>query len=340
MIRVGVIGLGMMGLTHLDAYAAMEDVHVSAIADADAARLSGRAKAHGNIEGQAQGRFDFATVQKFSDGLDLIRDAPVDVVDVCLPTPLHLKFALTAMAAGKHVMIEKPLARTAADADQLAAAAARAGVIAMPGMCMRFWPGWTWLKNAVSERQFGKTYAAQFRRVAAHPGGAFYCDANACGGAALDLHIHDTDFVRYCFGDPISVQSRGYSKVTTGIDHIFTQYNYGDVPLVTAEGSWAMNAGFPFRMQYTVNFERATAVFDSSAPQPLMLYQAGEAPRAIEIEPGMGYEGEIAYFVQCVREKRQPTTVTLQDGAEAVRLVESELESIRLGWPVAPTLPA
>jgi predicted dehydrogenase len=339
MIRVGVIGLGMMGLTHLDAYAAMEGVRVSAIADADANRLSGNIRAQGNIEGQAQGRFDFASVQKFSDGLDLIRDAAADVIDVCLPTPLHLRFALAAMQAGKHVLIEKPLARTAADADQLAAAAAKAGVIAMPGMCMRFWPGWTWLKNVISERAFGKVFAAQFRRVAAHPGGAFYSDANANGGAALDLHIHDADFVRYCFGDPISVQSRGYSKVTTGIDHILTQYNYGDVPLVSAEGSWAMSGGFPFRMQYTVNFERATAVFDSSAPQPLMLYQGSEPPRPIEIEPGMGYEREIAYFMQCVKEKRQPAIVTVRDGAEAVRLVEAEMESIRLGWPVAPPRP-
>lgn len=336
MIRVGVIGLGMMGLTHLDAYAAIEGVQVACIADADEARLSGRARAQGNIEGQAQGRFNFETVQKCRDGMDLIRDASVDVIDVCLPTPLHMKFALAAIEARKHVLIEKPLARTSADADRIADAAAKAGVIAMPAMCMRFWPGWTWLKQTIRERTFGKVHAAQFRRLASHPGGAFYRDADACGGAALDLHIHDSDFIRYCFGDPVSVQSRGYSKVTTGIDHIFTQYNYGDVALVTAEGGWAMADGYPFRMQYNVNFDRATAVFDSSSSQPLLLYEQGQQPRAIPVEPGMGYEREIAYFIECVKERRQPAVVTLTDGAQAVRLIEAELESIRIGWPVAP----
>jgi len=337
MIRVGVVGLGMMGLTHLDAYTAMEGVEVTAIADANPARLSGEIKAKGNVEGQAQGRFDFAKVKKFSEGMDLIGDSEVDVVDICLITPLHLDFALTTIAARKPLLIEKPLARTAQQADQIAKAAKDAGIVAMPAMCMRFWPGWTWLKRAIAEREYGKVFAAHFRRLATHPGGAFYADGAASGAAALDLHIHDADFVRYCFGDPISVHSRGYPKITSGIDHLITQYQYGDVPLVTAEGGWAMANEYPFRMQYTVNFERATAVFDSAAQSALMLYESGQKPRALELDPIMGYQREIEYFIQCVKENRPPTTVTLEDGAEAVRMVEAEVESIRTGWPVSPT---
>ena len=88
-------------------------------------------------------------------------------------------------------------------------------------------------------------------------------------------------------------------------------------------------------MQYTVNFDRATAVFDSSAKEPLLLYESGKPVHPVEMESAMGYEREIAYFIQCVRDNRQPEIVTLQDAAEAVRLVEAELESIRIGWPVA-----
>src|SRR2546421_102455 len=89
--------------------------------------------------------------------------------------------------------------RMAAIAEADAAARAKSGVLAMPAMCIRFWPGWTWLKRAIEERRFGRVLAARFQRLASHPGGAFYSNADASGAAALDLHIHDTDFVRFCF---------------------------------------------------------------------------------------------------------------------------------------------
>ena len=98
-----------------------------------------------------------------------------------------------------------------------------------------------------------------------------------------------------------------------------------------------MADGYPFLMQYTVNFERATAVFDSAAQLPLCLYEKSLPPRALELDPIMGYQREIEYFIKCVKENRPPTTVTLEDGAEAVRIVEAEVESIRTGWPVSPT---
>src|SRR5207245_2697227 len=100
----------------------------------------------------------------------------------------------------------------------------------------------------------------------------------------------------FCFGMPKAVRSSGYSKMTTGVDHLLTQYVYDDVPLVTAEGGWCMQKGFPFQMSFTLNFERATAVYDLNAPQPLVLYQDGRVD-AVPIDPVMGYRLEIEYFL-------------------------------------------
>jgi predicted dehydrogenase len=337
MINIGVIGLGMMGLTHLDVYHAMPGAKVVAVADAMADRLSGRERATGNVKGQAQGAFDVTTVTGYADGLEMLRDPNVQAVDICLPTPAHRKFATAALEAGKHVLLEKPLARTSADAFAIADAGEKAftarGLISMPAMCMRFWPGWIELKQAIEQKTYGRVLAAKFQRLASHPAGAFYANAEQSGAAALDLHIHDTDFVRYCFGPPTAVQSGGYSKPTTGIDHIFTQYLYDDVPLVTAEGGWAMQKGYPFQMQYTVNFEGATMVFDINAAEPLMLYQDGQAT-PVALEKALGYQLEIDYFLKCVETKKQPTTVTLRDAAEAVKIVEAEVESVKSGRAV------
>ncbi len=332
--KVGVIGLGMMGNTHLDVYSRREDVEVVAVADQDEKRLSGAIKAGGNIEGQAKGGFDLAKVAKFREGLDLIARADVDLVDICAPTPAHLPLGLAALQAGRHVLLEKPLARTHDGAQQLQAAAANAKGLAMCAMCMRFWPGWTWLKTAVDQKLYGGVLAATFRRVASHPGGLFYSDGEACGGAVLDLHIHDTDFVQWCFGVPKAVTSAGYASVTDKIDHIITRYSYaGGGPVVVAEGGWAMAPGFGFRMQYTVNFREATAVFDLAAEHPLTLYHGGKS-QPIELPSGMGYEHEIDYFLGCIARRTAPTTVTLTSAATTLRIVEAEVASVASGQPV------
>ncbi|MFI4861529.1 MAG: Gfo/Idh/MocA family protein [Phycisphaerales bacterium JB063] len=333
-IKVGVVGLGMMGWTHLDVYAKLEGVEVVAVADRATDRLTGKERPGGNIEGQAQGGFDISKVKGYTDAAELIADPNVDVVDVCLPTPAHVPFGLLALENGKHLLMEKPLARTSEDAQKLVDAAQKSGKLAMPAMCMRFWPGWTWLKKAVDEQTYGKVLAANFRRVSSHPQGAFYQSGEASGGAALDLHIHDTDFIQHLFGMPKAVTSVGYSKPTDAVDHIITRYHYDGVPMVVAEGSWALTEGFGFSMRYTVNFEKATATFGEPGDTPLRLVEEGKEPVFIELEQGMGYEYEIEYFMACVKNGTAPERVTMTDAANAVRIVEAEVESVGTGGTV------
>lgn len=332
MTKIGVIGLGMMGHTHLDAYGKLKNAQVVAVADMDEGRRTGKVVASGNVEGQAQGGFDFSSVKQYADAAELIADADVEMVDICLPTPLHVRFAIQALEAGKHVLVEKPLARNAEDAGRLAAAAEKATGLAMCAMCMRFWPGWDWLKKAVDEKTYGKVLAAHFRRVTSHPGGPFYLDGKQCGGALLDLHIHDTDFVQYAFGLPEAVFSRGYARHTDQPDHVVTQYLYGDAgPMVTAEGGWAMQDGFGFEMQYTVNFENATAVFDLAADDVLSVIGTDGKKTAVDLPDGMGYDHELAYFLDCIENNRAPQTVTIEHAARALRVYEAEAQSIATG---------
>ena len=336
MVNIGVIGLGSMGNTHLEAYGKIPGAKVVAVADADEGRRTGRVAVGGNIEGQGKGGFDFAGVRQYADASELIADDQVQLVDVCLPTPLHARFAVEALEAGKHLMVEKPLARTADEADRIVAAAeaaASGGVVAMCGMCMRFWPGWVWLKEAVDDGRFGRVRNAQFRRVTSHPPGAFYADGDACGGALLDLHVHDTDFIRWVFGSPEAVFSRGYSRETSAVDHVTTQYLYGggQAACVTAEGGWAMREGFGFEMQYAVNFERATAVFDINKQPVLTLIEQGREEIAVELPAGLGYEHELTYLIGCVERGEAPATVTLADAAAALRIVEAEGRSVASG---------
>ena len=95
------------------------------------------------------------------------------------------------------------------------------------------------LKEAIESNAYGKCLSLNFKRQTSFPGGAFYSDHNQCGGALLDLHVHDTDFVNYCLGLPEAVFSQGYKGPSGGIDHIVTHYifNQSDLsPLVSSEG--------------------------------------------------------------------------------------------------------
>lgn len=327
MIKVGVIGLGMMGNTHLDVYAKQAGLEVLAISDANPDRLSGKELAKGNIAGQAQGSFNLDTVRKYDEGMKLIADPDIDLVDICLATPLHYEFALAALEAGKHVLVEKPLCRTASDAFKLAKAAETAKGFAMPAQCMRFWPGWDWVRDAIQTGEpYGRCYSAHFRRLGTSPGGPFYGNGELSGGALLDLHVHDIDFIQWCFGMPKAVHSTGCAKLTGAIDHVHTHYHVDADCVVTAEGGWHWGP-LPFTMQFVVDFERATVTFGMG--EGLTAYEVGaNAGKPIEGRGGMGYQYEIEYLLDCIRAGSPPTTVTLADGARSVQIAEAEARSI------------
>lgn len=334
MIRVGLVGVGMMGGVHLDVYARQKDVKVAAIADRIEDKRTGKARTALNVTSQQQGFTAFDAATQYAEGIDLIQKADVDLVDLCIPTPQHVDLAIAALQSGKHVLVEKPLARTAADAARLVAAAKASNKYIMNALCMRFWPGWSWLKETVDSGRFGKVLAAQFRRCGSFPGG-WYSNANDSGGAALDLHVHDVDFIQYLFGLPKAVRTVGYSRETQGADHLMTQYLYDTIPFVSAEGGWAMAQDYGFSMQYCVNFEQATAVFDLSKSPTLQLMVRGKGKTPVEVPPGMGYDYEIPYLLNCIKTGTPPTQASVESAANAIRMVEAELESIRTGREVA-----
>jgi predicted dehydrogenase len=329
MTRIGIIGLGFMGRMHIGAYGKLPGARLVAIADQDAKRARGDfSGGWGNIAGSADS-LDMTSITGTTDFQALIRHPDVEVVDICVPTPAHETLALAALEAGKHVLCEKPLALDSVSAARIAQAAARAKGLFMPAMCMRFWPQWKWLKQAVDEGRYGRVMGATFRRVASMPPG-WFSNGQMSGGALLDLHVHDTDFVFHLFGKPGAVFSRGYSKTSGRTDHIVTEYLYDRGPaLVSAEGSWCMATGFSFTMRYTVNFEQATADFDINREHQLIVSQDGK-PETIDL-PGDGYEAELAYFVECVASGRAPTLVTAEDAVAGMRILEAEQRSIESG---------
>jgi predicted dehydrogenase len=334
MVRVGIIGLGFMGRMHYGAYQSVPDARIVAVCDADPRRASGDlTDGWSNVPGADVKRLPMTQIRGTTSWQDLIGWDDVDVIDVCLPTPQHLEVVTASIATGKHVLCEKPMARTLAEGRAIAQAAAKSSGFFMPAMCMRFWSEWEWLKNAVADNRFGKVRSATFRRASNTPGGWFR-DGKLSGGALLDLHVHDVDFVYHLFGKPQAVFSRGYSRDTGEIDHVVTQYLYDSPALVCAEGAWGMADGFGFRMQFTVNFERATAEYDFARQPPLHLFAAGKS-EPVNTSTQTGYAGELRYFIDCVKNNTRPTRVTADDAVAGLAIIDAERRSVETKQPVA-----
>jgi predicted dehydrogenase len=332
-VNVAVVGLGFMGVTHLRAHLGHPLARVVAVCDANRWPVNGvLAGVAGNIQKADDLRLD-PSVKVFRRLDDLLADPEVELVDLCTPTPLHPEQALAALQAGKHVLCEKPMARTAAAAREIQAAAQRSPGFFMPAMCMRFWPGWSWLKQAVAEKTYGAVLAARFRRVSELPAWSRHGKVDN-GGALLDLHIHDTDFVNFLFGRPQSVQSSGVVAANGAINHVVTEYRYAGGPVVHAEGNWLLAQGFD--MAYTLYCERATLDFDlGRGDRALVVTEAGGTPRVVPSDGTDGYAVEVAYFLECVAHRRAPQTVTAADGVAALAICEAEEKSVRTGLPVA-----
>ncbi|MBX3383501.1 MAG: Gfo/Idh/MocA family oxidoreductase [Phycisphaeraceae bacterium] len=336
-LRVGIVGLGFMGRTHLGAFLAAQQAGypcvLAAVCDPSPEKRAGRfEEAAGNIGSGAAPLFDTSRVKGHAE-FDSMLDAEIDAVSICTYTDTHVALATKALAAGKHVLIEKPVALHAPEIERLARAAQDAGRICMPAMCMRFWPGWPWLRDRItSASPFGPLRSVTFQRMGSGPSWAssFYKDPSRSGGALVDLHIHDADFIYWTLGRPRAVSCTGDSM------HFCTQYFYDSPqarpPMVVAHGAWDLTPSAGFRMKYLATFERATAEFDISA-DPTVKVHTPEGTSSPTLPAGSGYDGEIRHFIDVVT-KGEQQRATLAEAAGVARLLAAEAESMRTGKPV------
>lgn len=332
MTRVGIVGTGFMAVAHLRAYLQLAGIKVGALCNPSGRNLDGDfSDVHGNVGSNEPVKLDMTDITAYRSFDDLLTDESIDLIDITTPTFLHHEQAQAALAAGKHVLCEKPLARTSAQAREIVEAASCSKGILMPAMCLRFWPEWTWVKNAIDDRRFGQVLDARFRRVGEPPawGQSSFLDGKKSGGALLDLHIHDADFLLHCFGWPQAIYAQGHSKISGEIDHVLAQYRFKNGPMVSAEGSWSMTPGFGFNMSYTVNFDRATVDYDlARGDDSLKLFEEDREPKILKLDEPDGYVGQISHLLKSIEAGKEPTRVTALDGQRSVELCEAAAQSI------------
>lgn len=337
-MNVAIIGFGFMGAMHAQVYANLPGVDLVAIADLNVKKTQNKVDA-----------IDVG-IQVYSDLPTLLRSIDVDVIDICAPTDQHTELALIAARAGKHLFIEKPLSLKLSDCQSIQAAITHAGVFAQVGQCIRFWPEYVALKKFIHSGQGGALKSLSLQRRAARPTYSqddWLNQETRSGGAAYDLHVHDTDFIIDLLGIPKSVHSQA-TKGRSGLDHIFTIYGYDDIA-VHAEGGWDYPEHYGFCMAFEAVFEHACISFNSAIDAALTLTLNDEessnmpvdqiGPKESTSSEGNisslgGYFNELKYFTDQLKVNAAPEIATIEQATDSIRVLLAEIESAKTGKSV------
>ncbi len=327
MIKVGLIGCGFMGGMHSACYAALESLGVKVTAVADVRPEYAEKLANG--------------AEIYATGMELIERAEVDVVDICLPTHLHASHAVAAMKAGRHVFVEKPIAFNDEDMELILKTEAEAGVKVQVGQVIRQWSEYVWLKKCVDSNAFGDVKHAMFRRLSSRPEWAWegwLHQVEKSGGVAVDMHVHDVDFVRYILGEPDVVKAYAHRDAEGVIQQINAVYGYGNDVSVAVESGWDYPADFPFTADFRVKFEKATVLGGGGV---VTVYPVGGSAYQAELEEEFqgdndiggnvsslgGYYNELKYFVEGLQGKNDLSVATVSEAVKSVKLVKREIEA-------------
>lgn len=323
-MKVGILGTGGMGNVHARHYANMPGVELVAF-DRDADKLGAFSKHHGAKRA--------ATYQDLLDQTEL--------VDICLPTHLHVEYALQSIDAGKPTLVEKPMARRLSECRQLIAGAEKAGVQLGIGHVVRFFPEHRRIHDLVLDGAVGSPALCRMRRGGRAPLGSegWFRDPAHSGGVILDLAIHDYDWILWTFGPVAQVYAKSVRFNPVG----GTKFE-GDYALVTlttesgvvchCETTWMDPSGF--RATLEVSGSAGIVEFDSrQAPSLRVHTDSGSVAAANMDNADDPYFRHLSAVLSAVR-TGSPMPVTGQDGMAAVAVAEAAILSAAENRPVDP----
>lgn len=303
MVRVAIVGLGFMGRMHFRCYKNNGHAQLAAICDTDENKLKKTSQTAGNVPGAKQ-PLDLTGIELYTDFDKMLKEAKLDAVSITLPTYLHKDYTIKAIKAGLHVLCEKPMALDVTQCKAMIAAAKKNGKILQIGHCLRFWPEYAKIKEIVDSGQYGKVKAATFQRLSLPPTWSWenwLLQDKKSGGALMDLHIHDTDYIQYVFGMPKAVSSHAVTGPSGGFDHVVTSYIYNGDKVITAEGGWVMTPSFGFEMSCNIILEKATLVYDLTRDPIFKLCLLEGKPVTPHVEGPDGYVREIDHFLRTIK---------------------------------------
>jgi UDP-N-acetylglucosamine 3-dehydrogenase len=319
-LRVGLVGAGFMGGVHLNAYAGIPEVEVVGVADARVESAVAGAKIVG--------------ARPYASYEELVAAEDVEVVDVCLPTAFHRDLAVRAAGEGRHVILEKPIARTMEDAQEIVEAFSGDGPRLFVGHVVRFFPEYVGIKEKIDAGDLGTVGVVRTSRRSPFLLGwnDWYADWRVSGGVLMDLVIHDFDYLRWTLGEVERVYARGMlGREYNRLDYVLATLRFQSGAIAHVEGHW----GYPGPFNYSIEVAGSHALLTVDSKEPASLQLISGAPEeGPDLASGKSpYEKELEHFIHCVATGVEPI-VEAHDACEALRIGLAATESVLRGKPV------
>ena len=296
-VNVGVIGVGAMGENHVRVYHKIKDANLLAVSDVSERALKKIERKYG-----AKGYTDYS---------ELLKDPEIEAVSVCVPTTFHHAVVMEAIKNKKHVLVEKPIAFTLKEAEEMIAAAREAGVILATGHVERFNPAVQKAKELIEDGVIGDIVSAFAKRVGPIP------PRIKDVGVSIDLAIHDLDIMNYLFDSNIMQIYGTMNSVLEDCqfeDHAEIMVSFDNESTGIIEVNWLT----PYKRRELELTGTDGIISVDYIKQSIDVY--GKFAQDIEIRDEEPLKDELRSYLNAVVNEEEPE-ITGEDGLKALKLV-------------------
>jgi predicted dehydrogenase len=345
MFRVGIVGIGFMGMIHYLAYQRVPGARAVALCSRDEKKRRGDWRGIQGNFGPAGQQMDLSAVRTYAQLDELLADAEVDMVDICLPPAQHASATIQAVSAGKHVLCEKPMALTDDECRQMVEASQRAGRQVLIAHVLPWFPEFAQAWTLVQQGRYGQPLGGYFKRVISDPQWLTdYYDPRQVGGPLIDLHVHDAHFIRILFGMPSAVTSQGRMRGEV-VEYCHSLFHFQDRPLSVAATSGVIRQqGRAFTHGFEIHLEKATLQFEMAVidrqPRvliPFTIYAEDgvQQPQLVSGDEVDAFAGELTEVKQAIESGRTSRLLDSALARDAIALCHRQTDSVRQGRTVS-----
>lgn len=283
----------------------------------------------------------------YSDIKELLKHENVDVVVICTPTYLHSEMVQVAASAKKNIFCEKPIVVNLNEAEQMIEIVKTKRVKSMVAHVLRFWPEYKKTKDIIDSGILGESYYCYLERICTYPNWTennWNSNESLGGGAAIDLQIHDLDFISWIYGKPQLINADGvYQPSLGGWVHMSTNLKFEKNRTGHVEVGWMYSGRFPFTTVIRILGEKGSLEWTFRAGKnieergiisPIRIYwKDGKIDEifADQIDP---FISEWDYFIDCLEKNKEVDIATMEDGRNALQLVIASIQSAKQGKEV------